>query len=273
MKRLTLIILLLSLTTSVFAQKKTTIIGDAWVGVVESANETTREITVRHPDKTNAETFVGVLEDGYKVKLKDGTSRELLLSELKPGLRVRVFYKSKTRDMAGRQTKVQLINRIDFLGRDEYTRLREVLTVAPSTPVSLNTSGKFPTGDPLKIHVASEWEKLDEGLVDWAARWNKEEAAKYGRVEIVKDLAQADVSLVVFWGSDESILVPSMQLFDQRGNPHNIAPATAQFVTRDANALQVLWIDRIMLDTKGQQKSSRFFEKELEKRIKARLTK
>ena len=49
--------------------------GDVWRGVVESSDEATREIKLVNPDK-KPETFVGVLEEGYQVKLKDGTSGE-----------------------------------------------------------------------------------------------------------------------------------------------------------------------------------------------------
>ena len=96
------------LTTVVNAQKATTVMGDAWTGVVESSDDATREVKIVNPNN-KTETFVGVLQDGYQVKLKDATSRELKVSELKPGLRLRVFYKSKTQDVAGQRKKVNLI--------------------------------------------------------------------------------------------------------------------------------------------------------------------
>jgi len=274
MKRLPLMILICSsLTISVFAQKKTTIMGDTWVGVVESTNEATREITLRHSDKSKTETFVGVLENGYQVKLKDGTSRELKMSEIKPGLRLRLYYKSKTRDVAGRQTKLAVIHRIDFLGRDEYTQMREVLGVPPSIPVSLNKTGKLPASDPLKIYLASETSNIDRGLVDWSQRWNKEQAAKYGGVEIVTDREQADILLVVFWGTDESIYFPPGRPSDSKGNPSDLAAVTANLVTKDDQGLQVLWIQSFLIQTNDPQHAHRLFDKELEKRIKARFNK
>jgi hypothetical protein len=54
------------------AQKVKTVMGDAWNGVVESADEATREIKIVNPNK-KTETFVGVLKDGYKARLQDGT--------------------------------------------------------------------------------------------------------------------------------------------------------------------------------------------------------
>jgi len=55
---------------SVNAQKRA--IGSAWDGVVVSANEATREITLNNLRGDKKQTFVGVLEAGYMQKLKTG---------------------------------------------------------------------------------------------------------------------------------------------------------------------------------------------------------
>lgn len=248
------------LITSVFAQKNKTIIGDTWTGIVESTNEATREITIVNPNK-KTETFVGVLKDGYQVKLKDGTSRELKVSELKPGMRVRFLYKSANIDVAGRQTKVQLINRVDFLGRDNYTRLREILKLTPETPVSVVESGKLPAKDPLKLHLALQEPELVGGMVLWAGLWNKEQAAKHGSVEIVDDPTQADVSLVAIWGSDDPVFVISFE---------GVSPATVYLTTKDNNGLQVLWQQRRLMSSDAPDVAAASLGKELEKRLKAR---
>jgi hypothetical protein len=116
-----LLLLVLTFVPLASAQKATTVFGETVKGVVVTANEATREITLAYPDKDTTQTFVGVLESGYKQKLKDGTFRELAISEFKPGLRLRVFFKQKTEMVSGQKVKVAIINRIDFLGRDEYT--------------------------------------------------------------------------------------------------------------------------------------------------------
>src|SRR5712671_4780248 len=51
--------------------------GDTWSGEVTSTNDDTREITLTYNKGSKTETFTGVLQVGYKVKLKDGTSHEL----------------------------------------------------------------------------------------------------------------------------------------------------------------------------------------------------
>src|SRR5690348_17339536 len=84
---------ILSLASPNYAQKRSTIMGDAFQGVVVSSNETTREITITYTDKekNKTETFVGVVAPGYQQKWRDGTKRELQMSEIKPGVRIRVF--------------------------------------------------------------------------------------------------------------------------------------------------------------------------------------
>jgi hypothetical protein len=119
------------LSSSVCPQKRTTIIGDSWVGMVVSTNDATREIRLSHPDKNKTETFVGILKEGYKVTLKDGSLYELKVSEIRLGERVRVFYKTQTQESGGQKVKVHSIHRLDFLGSDEYTILRERLALPP----------------------------------------------------------------------------------------------------------------------------------------------
>jgi hypothetical protein len=261
MGRALLIVITVSmLAASAIGQKQTTVLGDTWTGVIESTDEATREIAIVSSNKKR-ETFVGVLKEGYQVKLKDGTLRELKVSELKRGMRVRFLYKSKTLDVAGRQTKVNLISRVDFLGRDDFTRLRELLKLPPSIPVSVAESGKLPAKDPLKFYLALQPPDLVEGLVQWNDRWNKDQAAKYGRVEIVDDPAQADVSLVAIWGSDDPLFVISFQ---------GISPATVYLASKDNDGLQILWQQRRLMSSEAPQFAASSLAKELEKRLKAR---
>ena len=259
----------LLLTSVAVAQKKTTIIGDAWVGIVESTDEATREIKIVNPEK-KTETFVGVLKEGYKVTLKDGTERELKVSELKPGLRVRVFYKSKTLAVAGQSKKVQLINRIDFLGRDDYTRLREMLNLPASIPVASGDS-ELPKTDPFKIHLALNAPKLAEGMGAWANLWNREQSAKHGRVEIVDDLAAADVSLVLILGErDDAVGILTFPMGSEGRDMEEVTFVITYLVRKDDNGLHVLWERRSLISVRSPQTAAPYLGKELEKRLKAR---
>ena len=261
---------ILSLASSHLAQKRSTIFGDVFQGEVVSSNETTREITITYTDKdkNKTETFVGVLKPGYQLTLRDGTRRELQMAELKPGLRIRVFYNEASDQVAGKKVKFKRINRIQFLGRDEFTILREALGVAPSLPVRLALSDKLPAANPLKLFVAIHEPSIKDRVVAWVDRWNREQAVRYGRIEIVPDLAQADVAAVFFWGSDESIFSNPVLLRDSDGDSLVLYKATSQLVTKDDAGLRVLWLDSTLAGRKTLEGVP--LEREIEKRMRAR---
>jgi hypothetical protein len=130
------------------AQKRTTILGDAWTGEVVATDANTREITIKYVEKGKTETFTSVLAEGYQVKMKDGSSHDLKVSDIPIGTRVRVFSKTKEQDIGGRKVKINKISRIDFLGKDEFSRLRESLNLEPSATVTLVESENLPATTP-----------------------------------------------------------------------------------------------------------------------------
>ena len=274
MRATLLILVVLTFVPVALAQKARSIVGGETVkGVVVTANEATREITLSYPDKEKTQTFVAVLESGYKQKLKDGTFRELAISELKSGLRLRVFYKQKTELVNGRKVKVAVINRIDFLGRDEYTTLREILDLPPAFPVTRVDSATLPAGDPLKIYVSIPAPQIEKRFLRWVKQWNAFDGRKYGRVEVVSDQAQADLLAVFFWGGDEMSHVLSFQMGYQGYGVHEMSPGTAQLVTKDAEGLKLLWL-RLVVDTpESADELQGLMERELEKRLKKRAKK
>jgi len=268
-----LILLVLTFVPVAFAQKASTVFGETVKGVVVTANEATREITLAYPDKDKTQTFVAVLESGYKQKLRDGTLRELAISELKSGLRLRLFYKQKTEMVNGRKVKVAVINRIDFLGRDEYTKLREILDLPPSFPVTRVESATLPAGDPLKIHLSIAAPQVEKRFLRWVKQWNASDARKYGRVEVVSDRAQADISAVFFCGTDDMFDFVSFPMGIQGYDLHEMSSGTAQFVIKDAEGLKVLWLRLVLETPERAEKLQGLMERELEKRLKARARK
>ncbi len=271
-KLLFVTLLMFIVAASAYAQKVKTFLGDVCKGVVVSTNETTREITINYPDlKTKkTETFVGVLEDGYKQRLRDGTFRELKVSELKPDTRIRVFFKEKTEDVAGQKVKVARIHRIEFLGRDQYTILREALNLPPSIPVTLAETERLPVVDPLRLYVAIAEPYIQERLVKWVGQWNKEQGEKYGEIVVVADLAQAHVAAVFFWGFDESLALLPIMMYDRSGDEHDIFQATVQLVSKTDDGLKVLWLKQTMESRRKIEGAQGQIERELEKRMKAR---
>ena len=269
MKKVLALISVLLLANAIEAQKKSGLMGDMWTGIVESVNETTREITIVNPDK-KTEKFTGVLIDGYKLPMIDGTKRELKMSDVRPGLRVRAFYKSKTQDVGGQKTKVNLINRFQFLGHDDYTRLRQMLKVESTIPVSKAAKDELPTKDPFRLYLAFEPQGVDRGLFAWIDQWNKEQSAKYGRVVIVDDLAQADASLVVIWGDDDSYIALPVMMSYQGSDYHDIGFGTVYLASKNDTELRVSWQSRIAIDVKEGDLTGVYLGKQLEKRLKAR---
>ncbi len=89
--------------------------GDTWSGEVTSMNDDTREITLTYNKGSKTETFTGVLQEGYKVKLKDGTSHELKASEVLKGTHLMIFYMPKTKKDGDKKVKYYEIFRIQVL--------------------------------------------------------------------------------------------------------------------------------------------------------------
>ena len=270
MKRTLLISLFLCLSTiPAYAQKVTTMLGDAWVGIVVTRDETTREIKLRHPDASKTDTFSGFLVDDYKVKLKDGTWRFLQMSEIEPGARIRVFYKSKTRDVGGQKVKVFNIHRLDFLGLDKYDMLREALNVPPSTPVAADDGAKLPASNPLRLFLSIQQPNLQKHLLEWVAEWNKVEGTKHRRIEIVTELSNSDASLVSFWGRDDLVaLFPAMIGYGS-GELQDHYPASMFLVTRDNDTVKVIWEKFVMMPREKFEGRLRI-DREIEKMLKAK---
>ena len=88
--------------------------GDTWTGQVSAVDEAKKEITLTYKGQKGDETFVGVLQTGYQVKLKDGKVAELKLGMIPLGTRLRVYYMSKSRKVEGRKEKFYEIFRMEF---------------------------------------------------------------------------------------------------------------------------------------------------------------
>lgn len=255
MKRiLTVSFLTLIFFNLVSAQKVSTVLGDAWTGEVVATNDSTREITIKYENKGKSETFTGVLNQGYKVKMKDGTTRDLSIGELSIGTRIRVFAKTKEQVVGGNKIKINAISRIDFLGKDEFALLREQLNLAPSVPVAMAESKTLPTGNPLKMYLAIEDPKTIDSLVEWVKEWNTENGAKYGSIDIVSDSLRADVFLASYPGTNLILQV--------------MPGATVFLVVPRSNGMDVIWRQAVFVDS--NHRVSPVIEREIERRMKAR---
>ncbi len=77
--------------------------GDTWRGTVTAVNPQTREITLTSSKKGKEETFVGVLREGYSVTLKDGSTREVKMTDIPTGTYMLAYYMRRDKKVDGKK--------------------------------------------------------------------------------------------------------------------------------------------------------------------------
>jgi len=267
---LLLAVMVVGLVTPVAAQKKSTFMGDIVIGELAERDEVTREITIKYPGKEGTtEIFSGILADDFRLRREDGRPGNVELNEILPGMHIRVFYKS--------EKKVNKIHRLDFLGKDEYDRLRNQLNIDPTTPVAQAEKDELPAKSPLKIYLAAAYRDSQARFVESIDKWNRKNGDSYGKLELIPDLNQADILIVVARGADSMVAALPTSLMYVNGNSvdgGSISQATSYLVVKDSGSLKVLWKGVAPVVTSSSSDSSvRTNESvmaELEKRMKAR---
>jgi hypothetical protein len=255
------------------AQKKSTLFGDIVVGELTGKDETTHEMTIKYPGKEGPEIFSGILADDYKLKSEDG--RVWQLTEIVPGMHIRVFYKSMDEKVSGQKKKINKIFRIDYLGKDEYARLRNQLKVDESMAFAHAEKDELPATSPLKVYLAIGYSNGSEYFLESIDNWNKKNGDSYGKLEIVSKLERADISVVVAREADTMVMVlPAGPFNDATSSKGQFSQATSYLVVRESGSLKVLWTRVVpVLSYSNTEASPRTFEvvmAELEKRMKAR---
>jgi hypothetical protein len=123
-KTLPFLIILLALATIAKAQHGSAgsgyfpqgYMGDTWTGNVTATDDATRTITLTYTNKNKTETFTGTLKEPCcKVKMVDGTMKDLKVSEISQGRRMIVFYIPNTTKVEGKKTTVNEIFKVEFL--------------------------------------------------------------------------------------------------------------------------------------------------------------
>ncbi|HEY1206688.1 MAG: hypothetical protein ABSH46_04265 [Bryobacteraceae bacterium] len=82
--------------------------GAAWIGEINSVNEDTREFTLTYKKGDKEQTFVGVLQKGYRWRMADGAYREVKMADLlRTGaqMRIKAYYTVKTRKVNGQKVR------------------------------------------------------------------------------------------------------------------------------------------------------------------------
>lgn len=239
--------------------------GDLVIGELTAKDEATGGITVKYLGKNGPEIFSGILAEGYKLRIAEGGTRSLNLSDFALGSHIRVFYKGG---------KINKISRMEFLGNDEFFRLRSQLKVDPSTAVTLAETDNLPAMSTLKVYPAIAVTSVQQQLADWNKKWNQKNGDSYGKLEFVSDFEEADILLVVARGSDWSVAVLPMLSSDGREVEGQWSHATSYLVVKDVGRLKVLWsgVAPVFTGDKAEVslKTTELLIAELEKRMKAR---
>jgi hypothetical protein len=236
-------VIVFGLAGSVVAQKKDTFMGTMVIGEITGTNADTREITISYPGKQGTETFSGFLADGYKVKMKDGSTREVQMSDITPGMRVKVLYKTKHENVGGQKKDINRIFAIESLGKDEFSRMRSQLNIDPSTPVVLSQDAQLPSVSPLKVFVAIGFDDVRPSMTDWITKWNAKHAEASDKLELVSDYDRADVLMVVANGSDTQVAtMPTEINYGDTVIRAKWSQATFYLALKDPEGLKVLWM-------------------------------
>ena len=83
--------------------------------------------------------------------------------------------------------------------RGEIAMLGERLNVPASTSIVNSSAARLPAGASLKIYIAAGKDKTAyTRLAKWAEKWNRNEGARHGTLQVVSDLSQADIVLARF---------------------------------------------------------------------------
>ena len=258
----------------VVAQKKSTFVGDIVIGELTGRDEATREITVKYPGKEGPEIFSGILVDGYKLKM-DASRSDLKLSEIVPGMYIRLHYKTGREKVSGQERKINKISKIEVLGNDEFFRIRNQLNLDPSTTIAHAEKDDLPAQSPLKVYLAIAIGSVHQHLVEWIEKWNRKNGDLYGKLEIVSDSEQADIFIVAARGADTMVAVIPVTM-DRDGTTvtGRWSYATSYLVVKDVGRLKVLWTGvGPVFSSPGAESSNKTNElvtAELEKRMKAR---
>jgi hypothetical protein len=264
MKTLITAIILCGLAGSVVAQKKKMFLGTMVIGEVVGTVQDTREVTIKYPGKEGTETFTGILADTYKLNI----------NEITPGARVKVIYKTKQQDIGGPKKEINSIFQVDFLGKDEFSRLRGQLDVDPSMVIMHSKDDHLPSLSPLKVFVSIGYDATRPSLVDWITTWNSKHKDSYDKLELVYDLNKADVLMVIAYGSDTMIRVQTADYVDDSVVRTEFSQATLYLVLKDAEGLKILWtsVAPVMITNKTAvlSRSKGLILSEMEKRMKTR---
>lgn len=122
----------------------------------------------------------------------------------------------------------------DLASREEMRAIREQIGVSDATPVVLASSSDLPA-EPLRVYLAVGLDAAARNYFESVTReWNKKHAKKYRTIELVGDLASANLVYVHFerpdlTRSETQTTTSTVQVADPNGGParNEVVPSTS----------------------------------------------
>ena len=156
--------------------------------------------------------------------------------------------------------------RADLSQDQEIVRLRAAMNLPPERSIAFVSSKELPDKVPIKVYALA-FSPLADGPQAvtrvWVAQWNKENAAKYGSLEAVDEISQADLILLWFV-SPAKMELPEITEAAGR-NP--LVLIMSYLIVQRSTGSEIVW------KRKGlgfDYKFSSAVDKELNRRMKAR---
>jgi hypothetical protein len=89
-----------------------------------------------------------------------------------------------------------LSTRVTGQSNEELLRLRERLHLPASTVIVSASSTKLPAGDTLRVYLATGKDgETNKRIAKWIDKWNQHAGQRFGKLQVVLDLSQADIIL------------------------------------------------------------------------------
>lgn len=128
---------------------------------------------------------------------------------------------------------------------DEIARLRAHLSVSDSIQVNTSSAPILPKEYPLKVYIATGLDMVvHNNFVRWINEWNRKDGKKYGALEIVEDLNQANIILARYTLKDQvttqqdSVTVENTTIL--LSSSRAIVPVYAYIIRRQPQRLEIL---------------------------------
>jgi hypothetical protein len=118
---------------------------------------------------------------------------------------------------------------------DELSKLRELLNVPSSTSITPSTSS-LPPNSPIRVFIAvGPNEKIQKEFTKGINDWNRNNAQKYGAVELVSQLSAADIILARYEVERKDVPRPSPSW------PLVATSSHLYLIARKSDKLEMLW--------------------------------